>query len=397
MIAVETSLSRRDLGIGALLVVIPCRAFLVVPIDRLIADQRVDRGIGSGEILEFDRGIELAVAGLDVLGRLRHYAGERLACLFGPPKVQERIAIGLVDEGGERPICTQRFCLLGGLRHAQAIAQGHDPVETDPATQGRLVRRNGRQQRIEAREGRIGALEAPRGVGRPDLRAPSHHGAGFRGGNRRCRPGDHRRPIGSAKIAEYARRFVAHTGIGRRQPDGLAIDFHGHEGLAGPAVGIGLRQQTLEWRRPRCTGLFQYLECLGGLAGVTQYQRQQQRPYRLCRKTSHAFARQDGGIIVEANIPVGARGRQQCVVRRIGPGGLLEHSNGLSRLTVLLEQGHEIHRDQAVIDAGRKQSAKVGLSGRHLAGAGLQHRCFATLGGRLAHDQPGAREKKRQG
>ena len=177
LVAVEARLGRRRLGVAALGIGLGRRIVAIVAPDRLVADQRIDGGVGRREIVELDVGEEDAIARDHVLGCLRQDAVVGIARRLGPAHVEQGIAVGLLGIGGQGAVGAERVALFHRLLHAHAIAQGHQAVEPQAPAQRLVVRRQRGQQRIESRERRIGAVEAARRVGRPDLRAPAHHGA----------------------------------------------------------------------------------------------------------------------------------------------------------------------------------------------------------------------------
>jgi hypothetical protein len=88
----------------------------------------------------------------------------------------------------------------------------------------------------------------------------------------------------------------------------------------------------------------------------------------------HSLARQPRRILVAMQIAIGARDGEQRVIRRCGRSGLFENGDRFARFPVLLQQGGEIHRDEAVIDASGQQRAQFRLRLGDMAGTRLQHR-----------------------
>ena len=157
-------------------------------------------------------------------------------------------------------------------------------------------------------------------------------------------------------------------GLAGRRLDRLGIDAHGLEGIARPTPGIGLGQQPLDRRRALGGGLAQNGQSLRGLPVVAQDQRQEQRPHRVVGKALQALARQPRGIVVAAQVAIGARRGEQSVVRGIGTRRLLENRDRLGGLAVLLQERREVHRHQAVVGAGGQHGAQRRLGLGHVAG-----------------------------
>ena len=210
LIAVEARLRSRDLGIGPFWIVVAAGIVLVGAPDRLVAHQVVDRGVGGGEVFHFDGGVELAVARLDVLRTLRQHPLVGFTCSLGPLQIKQCVGVGLLGILRQGAVRAEGLALLDRLLHAHAIAQGHHPVEPEATAQSGFGRRRwqGRQQLVEPGEGGIGAVEAACRIGAADLGAPTHHGGGLIGGNRR-RPGarDHLGAKGRAHVLQHTRRF----------------------------------------------------------------------------------------------------------------------------------------------------------------------------------------------
>ena len=233
-----------------------------------------------------------------------------------------------------------------------------------------------------------------------DLGAPSHHGGRLVGGNRR-RPGarDHLGAKGCAHVLQHARRLEPHAGVGRGRLDRLGIDAHGLEGIARPTPGIGLGQQALDRWRALGGGLAQDGQSFRRLPVVAQDQRQDQRPHRVVGKALQALARNTRGIVVAAQVAIGPRRGEQGIVRGIGTRRLLENRDRLGGLAVLLQERGEVHRHQAVVGAGGQHGAQRRLGLGHVAGARLQHRRLALLGGGLRPtgsraEQPGNQDRQ---
>lgn len=63
------------------------------------------------------------------------------------------------------------------------------------------------------------------------------------------------------------------------------------------------------------------------------------------------------------DIPIGARGGKQSVIRRIGNSRLLEDGDGLTRPAGLLQQRRKVHRHETVVFAGGQHRAQCRYGG----------------------------------